>query len=287
MIRTLRAEHRHIAGIMQLFSAQLDAVAKGEMVDTQVIYEVMDYMVQWPDRFHHPREDLIYGRVAELDATAADNVDSLQRDHDEMAARGREVLEAIVGWRAGRVAGSEVVEQGRRYVQRMYEHMRSEEELVFPQIERILGHDDWRELIQEDRLRPVRDPVFGPRIEREFRNLARKLRRSVRRGVERGTMVEWISIEAFLESLEVLSMANDAARAVTSDHLRGAWYDGVELFRESPLTAPVQVALNNTRQTFRWLGEVAEISRDTFGDLARVNRERQDRIRLLDRAPGA
>jgi hypothetical protein len=45
--------------------------------------------------------------------------------------------------------------------------------------------DDWRELAADDKLRPVRDPVFGRRVSREFRNMARKLRRSLRRGVER------------------------------------------------------------------------------------------------------
>ena len=67
-MKALRAEHRHIATVMQLFADQLKAIESGELVDTHVVYEIMDYMVTWPDRYHHPREDLIYGRVAELDA---------------------------------------------------------------------------------------------------------------------------------------------------------------------------------------------------------------------------
>ena len=283
MLTALRAEHRHIAGVMKLFSVQLRSIDDGQLVDTHVVYEVMDYMVTWPDRFHHPREDLIYGRVAELDVSAADEVDSLQREHDEMAGRGREVLAKIEDWREGSVSGAEVVKSGRAYVERMYTHMNSEEELVFPHIESVLTLEDWRELSEDDQLRPVSDPVFGPKVQREFRNLARKLRRNVRREVERGTLVEWIGIEALMEALEVLSMAHDSARSLTSDHLRAAWDDSVDLFREAPLSAPFRAAANNTRQGLRWLEEVREISRDTLDDLSRVNRERQDRIRLLDR----
>ena len=84
-MKALRAEHRHIATVMQLFADQLKAIESGELVDTHVVYEIMDYMVTWPDRYHHPREDLIYGRVAELDRKAADEVDTLQRDHDHTA----------------------------------------------------------------------------------------------------------------------------------------------------------------------------------------------------------
>ncbi len=282
LLRALYAEHRHIANVMRLFSEQLDAIEAGELVDTHVVYEIMDYMVTWPDRFHHPREDLIYGRVAELDVAAGDSVDSLQRDHDYMAKTGQEVLRNIQLWRDGELTGGMLVNGGRAYVQHMYEHMNSEEKLVFPQIEGVLSAADWAELERDDRLRPVVDPVFGQRVQREFRNMARKLRSSVRRGVERGTLVEWLSVEALMESLEVVSMAYESARGSAGDHVKIAWDEGLEMFRESPVTAPLRCAANNARLGLRLMQEVAEISRDAVGDLARVNQERKDRIRLLD-----
>ncbi len=282
LLRALYAEHRHMASVMRLFSEQLDAIEAGDLVDTHVVYEIMDYMVSWPDRFHHPREDLIYGLVAELDAGAADNVDSLQRDHDQMARSGEEVLRNIHLWRDGEMAGKALVKSGRGYVDHLYEHMNTEEKLVFPQIEGILSADDWRELTLDDRLRPVADPVFGQRVQREFRNMARKLRTGMRRGVERGTLVEWLSVEALMESLEVVSMAYESARSSAGDHARIAWDEGLELFRESVVTAPWRCAANNTRLGLRLMQEVAEISRDAVSDLSRVNQERKDRIRLLD-----
>ena len=282
LLQALYAEHRHIASVMQLFNEQLKAIAAAELVDTHVVYEIMDYMVTWPDRFHHPREDLIYGRVAELDTAAADNVDSLQRDHDHMAKKGQEVLRNIQQWRNGEMSGEVLVKSGRAYIDHMYEHMNSEEKLVFPQIAAVLSADDWRELEQDDQLRPVTDPVFGQRVQREFRNMARKLRSNVRRGVERGTLVEWLSIEAVMESLEVLSMAYESARGSAGEHVRIAWDEGLELFRESAVTAPLRCAANNARLGLRLFQEIAEISREALGDISRVNQERKDRIRLLD-----
>jgi hemerythrin-like domain-containing protein len=282
LLKALYAEHRHIASVMQLFSEQLAAIEAGEPVDTHVLYEIMDYMVTWPDRFHHPREDLIYGRVAELDSGAADNVDSLQRDHDFMAKSGQEVLHNIQLWRDGEISGEVLVNSGRAYVDHMYEHMNSEETLVFPQIDSVLGPEDWRELAQDDQLRPVADPVFGHRVQREFRNMARRLRSNVRRGVERGTLVEWLSVEAVMESLEVVSMAYESVRGSAGEHVRLAWDEGVEMFRESAVTAPWRCAGNNARLGLRLIRDIADISREALGDISRVNRERKDRIRLLD-----
>jgi hemerythrin-like domain-containing protein len=282
MIKALLAEHRHIATVMELFREQLAAIESGELVDTHVVYEVMDYMTTWPDRFHHPREDLIYGRAAELDASVADNVDSLQRDHDAMAEAGRKVLRAITQWRAGELDGAALVKSGRAYVDHQYQHMNNEENLVFGQIESLLSAQDWRELAQDDQLRPVSDPVFGKRVQREFRNLARKLRSNVRRGVERGTLEEWLAIEALMESLEVLSMAYESARNIAGEHAKLAWEESLEMFQESAVTAPWRCAANNTRLGLRFAQQVAEISRDALGDLSRVNQERKNRSRLID-----
>ncbi|MEM1110748.1 MAG: hemerythrin domain-containing protein [Pseudomonadota bacterium] len=279
----LRAEHRHMANILELYRQQLESIAEGDLVDTHVVYEIMHYMVTWPDRFHHPREDLIYGRVAEIDASAADDVDTLQRDHDRMGRDSRRLLRAIEDWRDGSVDGAEIVELGLAYVEDYYRHMKVEEQLVFPQIEALLSLEDWRDLADEDLLKPVRDPVFGGRVDREFRNLARKLRRGLRHRVEHGVLNEWAGIDAMMESLEVMSMAAESARDSASDHLRAVVDDSLDLFRAAPVSAPLRCAVNNTRHTVSFLGDIFDISRDTMDDLGRVNQERKARVRLLAR----
>ena len=285
LMKTLRAEHRHMSTVMNLFADQLKAIEEGDLVDTHVVYEIMDYMVVWPDRFHHPREDLIYARVAEVNAKAADDVDTLQRDHDQTARKGRALLKDIERWREGSVSGAVVVKNGKAYIEHIFEHMNIEESRVFPVIESSLSIGDWRELAEEDAMQAVADPVFGPAVQREFRNMTRKLRRSVRRSVERGTMVEWIGIEALLDSVEVVSIAVESARGSAQEQVRTALQDSLDFFRESPLSAPFRCAANNTRVTYNILGEMADISRETIGDLHRVNQARRDRIRLLDRDP--
>jgi len=281
LMAALRSEHRHIATVMQLFSDQLADIEDGKLVDTHIVYEVMDYMATWPDRYHHPREDLIYGRVAEVDSGLADDVDTLQRDHDQTAANGRKLLREIERWREGKSTGASVVKLGRSYIDHMYEHMNIEENLVFPRIEAALSAGDWLELAEDDQLRPVHDPVFGPRVQREFRNMARKMRRTVRRTVENGTILEWIGFEALMESLDVLSMAYDAARDTASDHLHAAVNDSRDLIRKSVFTSPLRCAVNNARLSYRLAGEVIEISRDTLDDLSRVNRARRERMNRL------
>jgi hemerythrin-like domain-containing protein len=283
LIKTLLAEHRHMASVMALFAEQMDAIEKGQLLDPHLVYEIMDYMVTWPDRFHHPREDLIYARVAELDVDGADEADTLQRDHDTTAKMGRELLRDIERWRQGDLSGNHLVKHGRAYVDHIYEHMSVEEKLVFPHIEDVLSSQDWRELEAEDQFSAVSMPIFGPRVQREFRNVARRLRRGVRRSVEQQTLSEWIGIEALMESVEVLSIAYDSSVHSAGEHARDALKEAAELVKDDLVTAPWRVATNNARMTLGFIGDVAEISREALGDLADVNRARMDRVRLLTR----
>ena len=96
-------------------------------------------------------------------------------------------------------------------------------------------------------------------------------------------MVEWIGIDALMESLEVMTMAYDASRHSTGDHLRTVWDGSLETLREEPVAGLFHCAVNNTRHTVKWLSDMVEISRDTLDDLSRVNQSRRDRIRLIDR----
>ena len=283
MMKTLRAEHRHIASVMQLFSEQLLAIEAGDPIDPHVVFEVMEYMATWPDRYHHPREDLIYSRVAEVNAKAADDVDTLQRDHDYSAQQGRKLLKDIEAWREGSLSGAMIVKRGREYIGHTYEHMNVEEKVVFPHIESVLTLDDWRELAEDDELRAVSLPIFGPRVQREFRSLARRLRRGVRRRVERGAVVEWVGIEALMESLDVISMAYDSTRSAAQEHWQTALDDSREIFQESIVTAPLRCSLNNAKLGYRLLQDLAQISREVVDDLEQVNEERKGRIGLFSR----
>ncbi|MDO8860485.1 hemerythrin domain-containing protein [Haliea sp. E1-2-M8] len=284
LITTLLAEHEHIARITLLMAAQLDAIESDTTADSHVLYEIMSYMVTWADRYHHPREDLIYGRAAELDRQLADDVDSLQRQHDAMAHSALALQELIAYWRQGAADSDAVVSAGRAYIDHSLAHMRSEEQLVFPRIESVLTPADWLELELDDRLQPATDPVFGPRIDREFRNLRRKLRRGARRRIEQEVLAEWTGLEAIIESMDVLGSANHSAAQATAETLRNSLRDSLRILRETPLTAAPRCAINNTRLGGRWLGTVVGIASDAMTDLARINRERRQQLEKLKSA---
>ena len=62
-IRTLHKEHSNFAKLLDLLEARLSSNQPGEDTDYALMLDVMEYMTHFPDRFHHPREDLAFRRL--------------------------------------------------------------------------------------------------------------------------------------------------------------------------------------------------------------------------------
>lgn len=292
VLATLYAEHRYMATLMQLLTDQLDALEQGEQVESHVLYESLHYMTHYPDAFHHPREDMIYARAGELDSELADSVDTLQREHDFLSKQGAKTLRLFERWQVGEVDSAKAIKPARDYIAAIYQHMNVEEKLVFPQLERVLDPEDWRELEQEDLISPVPDPIFGPRVGREYRNIARKARRSLRRGVEDAALVEWIGLEALLEGFELVSIALDNSRDAAREQFDLARKEAAELLEERAdngglVMLPLRYAANNTKRYFEFLREVGGISKDTLSDLSELGKGTRERLRLVRSEPSS
>ncbi len=286
ILATLYAEHRYMGTLLKLLEAQVNSLEQEDEVDPQVLYESLHYMTHFPDAFHHPREDLVYARAGERDYALADSVDTLQRDHDHLSKLGPRALKAVAHWEET----GEGVERLRALVQdytaTMYKHMEVEEKLVFPEIERVLKPEDWRELERDDLMTPVPDPVFGPQVEREYRNLARKARRALRRGAEDAALVEWIGLEALLEGLEVLAIAGENSRAAASEHINAAGGEAMDLVKEAMggrglLTLGVRCTMVGGSHYVGFLKDLGGIARDTTEDLSELRRGVRQRLGLV------
>ncbi len=287
VLKTLYQEHRYMGSLLAAVSAKLDQIEAGETLDAHVLYEAVHYLTQYPDRFHHPREDLVYQRAAEVSTILQDDVDTLQHEHDALGHSGKQLLDIISAASRGEKTMQTLISPCREYIQTLYRHMEIEEAVVFPKIEQALSAYDWELLAQEELLEPVGDPLFGPVIAREYQKIARSLRRSLREEAENLVFLEWMGIEGMLEAVDVLTMGWDNTRGLLGSHLRRAGEENSAILRQSSaditglLLAPLRCSVANTRNYFGLVRELATLSRDLVDDIGEVRHDFRARKKML------
>lgn len=180
IMRQLHTDHVNMARLLNVLEAELDRLAAGGSMDYPLALDVITYMTEYPDVYHHPKEDLLFSRWLQREPGVAGEelVDQLQFEHRSIARAGIHLLELLRGAAADVVQSrAELSAAARRYIDGQREHIRKEEAEVFPRVVAGLRDDDWREV--DRRLASADDPLFGKQVGERFRQRYAQIRRMV------------------------------------------------------------------------------------------------------------
>lgn len=170
VLEQLHTDHRNLARLLDVLEDQLANLRRGGSTDFDFMHDIMRYMRSYPDFAHHPKEELMFERLKQHDEDAGEAISKLSKEHHALAKKGETVLNLLRHVIDGALASREdIVRSGQDYVELLREHMRLEEEEVFPRAENLLTREEW-DAVAEAYAEQV-DPVFGPSIQEDFRSL--------------------------------------------------------------------------------------------------------------------
>jgi len=174
-IRIIEDEHRSLAAVLNGLCTVAREVREGRMpVDPDLLQAMVDYIREFPERLHHPKEDghlfrLVRARTPELSPVLL----ALAGEH----VRGGELLgrvgAALSGFRAGQAPFGALADAIRAYAELEWSHMRTEEEQILPAARRSFTPADWSEV--DAAFGANVDPLAGMDPRRELRELFRRI----------------------------------------------------------------------------------------------------------------
>ena len=170
IMQQLREDHHHVAFMLSILEQQLERVHEAQTADFELMRDIMVYMTSYPDRIHHPLEDLVFSKLAEHNNGRLEIVDVLLREHQGLAEKGQrfhDMLEQVAD--GSMVLRAELEETGKDYTAFLRHHMRLEDKEAFPLAERTLQDEDWRWVSEQFEMQ--KDPVFGSVVEKQFASL--------------------------------------------------------------------------------------------------------------------
>ena len=170
----LHQEHVNLAKLLDAFEHQLTIFDTGEQPDYDVIEGVVDYCLAYPDRYHHPKEDLVLDRLRARAPGAAAEVGDLAQEHvklGELTHRLAVAVENILN--EAEVPRESFDHLAREFLATYRQHISMEEQVFFPAARQALSDEDW-EALDRHVLSPS-DPLFGEAVEERFAPLRRHL----------------------------------------------------------------------------------------------------------------
>jgi len=177
VLEELHRDHVHFARLLGILEEELDVIHEEGPPDYQLALDVMHYMTQYPDLFHHPREDVVFERMLLRDPSLTGVLGELLRDHKRLAEIGLAFHDTLAGVLEGAIMSREELDRrGRDYLKSMRGHMDVEEGEVFSLADKLLDDRDWSAV--EEAMGRREDPLFGTVVESRYADLFEFLKRS-------------------------------------------------------------------------------------------------------------
>ena len=167
----LNEEHANLDRLLAVVERELDVFEQNQPVDYELIDLVLAYCQSYPDRFHHPKEDLVLEKMKARNPTTANTFETLEAEHRLIADETTRFAD-IIGLveQDSQMPRAQVAETGRAFIALYRRHMSFEQEAFFPQAVRTLSEEDWAEI--DRHLEQPDDPLYSGEAEAQYRRLA-------------------------------------------------------------------------------------------------------------------
>jgi len=174
-LQKLRHDHQHIARLLQVLWQQISLPAQGRRPDYEVLRDIMLYMCQYTDIFHHPLEELVFQQLHKSSPELVNTLDTLTGQHQILLRRSIALQETLQTAIHQFILWDDLHEALTEYASLLQDHMDLEDQQIFPVLQQQFSEQDWQDIEQRSKINI--DPLFGKDVQDRFRDLYRVLTR--------------------------------------------------------------------------------------------------------------
>ena len=172
VIAALERDHANIAKLLEILESEILAIEVGKTPDYPLMQDIMRYLAQHSDRFHHPKEDLIFAQLLKRDPGVRADVEDLIKEHVVIGLAGQEFAGLLSASGVDSVAVREQLgASGFDYIRALREHMLREEKKLFPLAMEVLTEKEWQ--VIDAAVNAIDDPLFDEMTADDYQRLYR------------------------------------------------------------------------------------------------------------------
>ena len=171
LLDRLRSDHANFERVLARLDVETQRLAPhfdGE-ADLGLVLDIVDYLHNYADRWHHPCEDILYSHLldrGDVDVVVGD----VLRQHRKLKDLSRNLFQLVGTVLDGRIPNHNLIARLGEFTSLQRRHLRFENRHLFPFAERRLTPNEWHSV---ERSAPLpEDPVFGSGADHEQRLFA-------------------------------------------------------------------------------------------------------------------
>lgn len=161
-------EHKYVSRLMDLLDDEADVLSEGKPADLECMADILNYITHYPDKYHHPKEELIFDRMGGADRKTKTIIENLRHGHTLVAVQGQELTEGIaaLGNSRSKKKRMALALRVRSYTRGLRDHIHLEESKIFRPAIKLLGDADWKAI--DRKIKPIIDPIFGEEVNDKY-----------------------------------------------------------------------------------------------------------------------
>jgi hemerythrin-like domain-containing protein len=172
----IQDEHRTIAAILHGMEFLVREIrARRKKIDPRVFHAMIYYLDTYSDRMHHPKEDqYLFGVLRQRSSEAGALIAALEREHAGGAEALRRLAQSVIRYEEGgdrEFPGFE--REVGNFVEGYRDHMRKEEQQLFPLARKVLTPLDW--VMIDEAFKENRDPLAAERETKDYEKLIERI----------------------------------------------------------------------------------------------------------------
>jgi branched-chain amino acid transport system ATP-binding protein len=175
-LAVLQREHRGLAAVLYCFEQVLGEIRLKRLAPDFALFEaIVQYIQDFPDRFHHPKEDeLLFPLVRERAPETGRVLDELQDQHHDGVRLTNELKWKLAAWKDnGDGMFSAFDAAARAFIDFQRRHIGAEEREILPAARRTFTEADWERV--NNGFAANEDPLFGRKPKAAFDALFSKI----------------------------------------------------------------------------------------------------------------
>lgn len=175
-MQIIKDEHRAMASVYNELIKHIKEIESGGVADFDHLEAMMEYLLVYPEKIHHPKEDeYLFDALMMRSPHAKVIVEELKDEH----RLGGELLNSAIGamgrYKANRGTSEfqSFSKSIHAFIDLQWRHMNKEEKVLMPMASQFLKGDDWVRV--SDAFRSNDNPLFGIKAEDDSNNLKKTL----------------------------------------------------------------------------------------------------------------